>query len=229
MAESNVAKTASLLMNTDQMIEEIKQLRDDILPQHSAILTQKIHVTKRSANSLFLTAHVSLRDKIAYEQQRRAVFRQKTILTEIENHKEKWSVVLEKAKEQKRQLRRLQRVQQEYEIISRLSNCNEDCKKDLKKRIVVAMDRSMRAQRTYREIVQQVQAIAERMQEDSAWHQKQDELDERAINRAREAATKKGEARAKAEAEDWPPAIYKAKGKRNSKCQNSKARGKAQH
>lgn len=90
--------------------------------------------------------------------------------------------------------------------------------------MTVAMDRSQRAQQSYGVILQQVKAITERMQEDSEWHQKQKELDSAAMGRAREAAKKK---KKEGNVEDWLPAGYKMKGKRNPQCQDSKAKGKA--
>lgn len=119
VANMTVLTTTTLLANTEDFIAGIMELRDTVVPEHCALLT------KRSANSLLFTAHVSLRDRIAYEQQKRAVTRQKNILVELESQKDKWSAVLEKARERKKQLKRLQNVQQELKIIRRLPNRGE--------------------------------------------------------------------------------------------------------
>ena len=226
--KTSAAKIATMLANVESTIEDMKKFRDEFLPERCAILKKEIHINKRSANLLLLTAHVSLRDKIAYEQQRRAVTRQKGILVEIESQKAKWTVVLGKAREQKKQLKRLQKVQQEYAITSRFPNSDEEYTLGLEKRVTVAMDRCLRAQLTYGELVQKVKADTDRLiDEDSEWHQQQDELDEKAKGRAREAARKQKEAKTKDGG--WgPPQSKKDMKKGKGQGQDSKTRTKKQ-
>jgi hypothetical protein len=224
----SAAKTAAMLTNVESTIEDMKKFRDGILPERCAILKKEIHNNKRSANLLLLTAHVSLRDKIVYEQQKRAVTRQNGILVEIESQTAKWTTLLEKAREQKKQLKRLQRVQQEYAITSQFPDCDEEYTLGLEKRMTIAMDRCLRAQRTYGELVQEVKTDTDRLtDEDSEWHQKQDELDEKAKERAREAARKRKEAKTKDRC--WGPSKSKKDVKKcKGQNQDSKAKTKKQ-
>lgn len=61
------------------------------------------------------------------------------VLTEIKDQRTKWSMILIKANEQKKQLKRLQKVQQEYEITYRFPKWTEQLKAGLEKRIAIAM------------------------------------------------------------------------------------------
>lgn len=185
-----MAKTAAFLADTEKMIAEIRIFQEELIPTRSAELRKTIRVTKQSANSLLLTAHLSLHNKIAYEQQKRALARQKAILAALEEQQILWTSMLQKAKEQKKQLKRLQKVQQAYEVASRSQECDEEYKADLEKKMILAMDRTVRAQQAHEETLVQLKADIARMQDDSEWHQKQVDLDEKAMQRAKEAVRK---------------------------------------
>jgi uncharacterized protein YPO0396 len=92
-----------------------------------------------------LTAHVSLYNKIAYEQQRRALARQKATLADWAEQQIVWTSILKRAKELKKQLKRLQKVQQEYEVVSASPDCDQEYKAGLEEKMTRAMERSVRA------------------------------------------------------------------------------------
>lgn len=224
------SKTATLLAETDKIITDIRHSQEELVPARFAKLRKTIRMTKKSANSLLLTAHVSLHDKIAYEQQRRALARQKAILAEWGTQQTLWVSMLKKVKEQKKQLKRLQKVQEEYGLVCGSSDCNEEYKAGLEEKIIHAVERSVRAQKAHGGTMEQLKMDISRMQDDSEWHQKQVELDEKAMERAKERAKEaKKKARVKrsekimceekeekAKGDEWLPEQYKTKARKEN-------------
>jgi hypothetical protein len=205
------AQTTASLADLETLITDITNLQVELSPSRSVELANNIRCTKQSVHSLLLSSNFSLKDKIAYEQQKHALARQKRVLAEMGMRKEMWADVLKKAREEKKQLRRLEKVQLEYEGVCRASptgaaragdcsnssnNNTEEHKAELEKKMIIAMGRTVRAGKTYGAMLARLDADVKKIKEDTEWYRKQAELDEKALERAkvaRKAKTLKSE------------------------------------
>lgn len=207
------AQTTASLSDLETLITDIKNLLVELSPARSIELASNIRSTKQSVHSLLLTSNFSLKDKIAYEQQKRALARQKRVLADMGMRREIWADVLKKTREEKKQLRRLERIQLEYEDFCSSSQAsvaagggaeaaqadrsnNEQYKADLENKMIIAMGRTVRAGKTYGAMLAKLDADVKKIKEDTEWYRKQAELDEKALERAkvaRKAKTLKSE------------------------------------
>jgi hypothetical protein len=197
------AQTTTSLADLETLITDITTLQVELSPSRSVELANNIRCTKQSVHPLLLSSNFSLKDKIAYEQQKHALARQKRVLAEMGMRREMWADVLKKAREEKKQLRRLEKVQLEYEGVCRASptgaaragdcsnssnnNNTEEHKAELEKKMIIAMGRTVRAGKTYGAMLARLDADVKKIKEDTEWYRKQAELDEKALERAKHA------------------------------------------